>query len=205
MKTQIAIILLLAVLLSGCEISIKTGQHTDTTLPSPATNPVTTHPSDAPTGFTPGFVMPDIRITTAKGETTTLHELVQENKLVVLNFWFSDCPFCIKEFPVIEVSYQRHKADMEILALSPVDSLEDIAAFQDSRSLSFPMASCTRELVTLMGIRAYPTSVFIDREGKISLIHAGAITDTRVWDRVFDFYLREDYRHQVFAHIEDIP
>lgn len=210
MKKILALLLAVSALLGGC-IAGPTPAETippssPATLPTEETAPTNpTEETAPPTGFTPGFVMPDFQVTTAKGEELSLHELLQEKNLVVLNFWFADCPWCLKEFPAIEVSYQRYRSDIEILALNPYDSTSVIASFMEESRLTFPGASCAPELAQRLSVRAYPTSVFIDREGKISLIHTGALSDSRIWDRVFEFYTRDDYRHQVFAHIEDIP
>lgn len=200
MKKLLILTLILGILLCGCESGVAPSNKLDTTIPTMESM----QPTEPPAGFGLGFVMPDMQITTAKGDQTTLHQLVRNNKLVVLNFWYADCPWCVREFPAIEVSYQQHKEDLEIVALSPVDALDAIASFQAQHSLSFPMAECRMDTVKQLGIRAFPTSIFIDREGKISLIHTGAITDTRIWNQLFDHYLRDDYRHQVYAHLDDV-
>lgn len=197
MKKRIALMLVLAAFLSGCGAE---PVPTDSTEPSTSA----TEPSQEQMGYTLGCVMPNLYATDAQGETVELHDILEEKKLVVLNFWFADCPWCVKEFPAIEVAYQNHKTELEILALNPVDAQEDIDVFRQEHSLTFPMSGCSQQLTNQLGVRAYPTSVFIDREGKISLIHAGAITDNRVWNQLFDHYLREDYTHRAYASVEDI-
>ena len=86
--------------------------------------------------------MPELTVTTVGGETLTLSRLLEQKKLVVLNFWFADCIWCIREFPVMEASYQQYRDEAEILALNPYDSAETIDRFQQEHSLSFPMALC---------------------------------------------------------------
>lgn len=197
MKKLIALMLVLAAFLSGC------GEE-PAPVEVPETSALATEPSQAQMGYALGCVMPDLYAVNAQGETVALHDILKEKKLVVLNFWFADCPWCVKEFPAIEVAYQNHRTELEILALNPVDTQEAIDAFRLDHSLSFPMSGCSMQLTNYLGVRAFPTSVFIDREGKISLIHAGAITDTRVWNQLFDHYLREDYTHQAYASVEAI-
>ena len=93
---------------------------------------------------------------------------------------------------------------MEILAVNPMDSGEQIRAFAADSGYSFPMASCSRDLALAFGIGGYPTSIFIDREGRISLIHAGAITDSNVFYQVFDHYTAEDYTSGTYLSITEI-
>ena len=73
-----------------------------------------------------GDQMPELTVTTAQGETLALSELLQQKKVIILNFWFADCIWCIREFPVMEVSYQKYKQDVEILALNPYDPQQHI-------------------------------------------------------------------------------
>ena len=151
-----------------------------------------------------GDKMPELTVTTVHGETLLLSELLQSKKMVVLNFWFADCIWCIREFPVMEASYQQYREDVEILALNPYDASDHIAAFQQEHSLSFPMASCSRDLATAFGVSGYPTSVIIDREGTICLIHPGAITEKQVFDRLFETFTSDDYSSVLYNSISEL-
>lgn len=151
-----------------------------------------------------GDQMPELTVTTAQGENLVLSELLQQKKVVVLNFWFVECVWCVREFPVMEVAYQKYKQDVEILALNPYDPQQQIPAFQQEHSLSFPMASCSRDLAVTFGVNSYPTSVVIDREGKICLIHTGAITESQVFDKLFQTFTAEDYTSRVYHSINEL-
>lgn len=151
-----------------------------------------------------GDEMFDLSVTAVDGQSYTVAELLQEKELVVLNFWFADCGWCVKEFPVMEVAYQQYRDSVEILALNPTDDTARIEAFQQEHSLSFPMASCSRDTAIAFGINGYPTSVFIDREGKICLVHSGAVTDTTVFYDLFDYFTAEDYGSKALGSITDV-
>jgi thiol-disulfide isomerase/thioredoxin len=167
------------------------------------TSSETTAPT-IPTALTLGGTAPDLTFTDGAGEQISLYGLLKEKKLVVLNFWFADCGWCRREFPVMELAYQRYREDVEILAIDPYDSAAEIADFQKENSLSFPMLQCSEELAIALGVNGYPTSVLIDAEGKISLIHAGAITDTEIFNRLFETYTASDYRSRVYNSIYEI-
>lgn len=151
-----------------------------------------------------GDKMPELTVTTVQGKTLLLSELLQNKKMVVLNFWFADCIWCIREFPVMEISYQQYCEDVEILALNPYDAPGDIAAFQQGHSLSFPMASCSRDLTMAFGVSGYPTSVVIDREGTICLIHPGAITEKQIFDRLFETFTADAYSSRIYNSISEL-
>lgn len=184
MKRTIALalaILLLCLSMAGCN------ENTEPTQPQ-------TQPSAVFDGsLEVGDTIPDLTVTTAAGKTISLQQLLQKKKLVVLNFWFADCIWCLREFPAMEVAYQSCKSDVEILALNPIDSSAAVADFQKEKSLSFPMATCSRDLTLAFGINGYPTSVFIDRNGTVCLIHSGAITDVSTFRDAFNAFTAEDY------------
>ena len=148
--------------------------------------------------------MPEITVNTADGRVWKLSEVLKEKKLVVLNFWFEDCPWCIKEFPVLEVAYQKYQEDVEVLALNPTDGAEAVKAFRENNGLGISMAACPRSWAHECGVSAYPTSVFIDRNGVVCLIHVGAITTSYTWERVFDAFVGEDYQQKTYTSVEQI-
>lgn len=192
-----AVMLAGVMLLAGC--ADEKSDHTQA-----SEQPETTTAQSIPSSITLGGTASELTFTDTEGTQISLTELLKEKELVVLNFWFADCGWCRKEFPVMEVSYQRYREDVEILAVNPFDSEDAIAAFQKENSLSFPMLSCSKELALAFGVNGYPTSVCIDREGTISLIHPGAITDAAVFDRLFETYTGEDYRSRVFNSLYEI-
>lgn len=195
MKRLFALLLLCA-LLTGC-----TGTKDDLTdsgmLPVGTQSPSTNFP-----GL--GGVMPEMTVTTTEGETLTLSAILQEKKLVVLNFWFIDCVWCRKEFPVMELAYHRYQDDVEIIALNPVDPVDTIEVFRKDSTLSFPMASCPRSWVVEMGVRSYPTSIFIDRDGVVCLIHTGAITNSDAFYEVFETFTADDYQRKIYSSISEL-
>lgn len=193
MKRVISLVLLL-LLLTGCAANVP-----------PASVP-TTEPEQPSTSGFPGLggVMPEMTFNIGDGETQTLSQLLEEKELVVLNYWFEDCPWCVQEFSVMEVSYQRYRQDVEVVALNPVDGAEAVEAFQQRRGLSFLMAACPRSWAVEYGVRAYPTSIFIDRDGVVCLIHTGAITATEDWDAIFDAFTGEDYQRRVYGKLDEL-
>ncbi len=67
-----------------------------------------------------GDVMYDFTITTPEGEKYTLSEVLSEKKMVLLNFWYTSCSWCVTEFPIMAEAYEMYKDDIEIFALDPL-------------------------------------------------------------------------------------
>jgi thiol-disulfide isomerase/thioredoxin len=185
-------LILVMLLLTGC-VSAPGGGYTN-------------GPDQQPQGVFPGLggVMPDMTFQTADGRELTLYGLLEEKQLVVLNFWFEGCTWCLKEFPVMELAYQEYRQDVEIVDLNPSDGMEAIREFQEKRSLSFPMAPCRASTAREAGVSAYPTSIFIDRDGVVCLIHVGAITKADDFRAVFTTFTGEDYTCRVYGNIREI-
>lgn len=203
MKKVILLLLCLALLCPVLAACSDTKPHSTTAATQPTTEakPTTEPQPTVETGTALGCKVPDITLTDSNGNSISLYALLEEKKLVVLNFWFEQCPWCLKEFPVMELNYHRYREDVEILALNPYDTTEAIAAFPEAHSLSFPMLSCSYDLPLAFGVTGYPTSVFIDREGIISLIIPGAITDSTVFQKLFEVYTAEDYTSTIYPDI----
>lgn len=192
---RIFVVFLMVAWLTGC--SLPAAQPADPT--------AATQEELLPNSFTGlGGKMPEITVNTADGRCLKLSELLKEKELVVLNFWFQDCPWCIREFPVMEVAYQKYRDDVEILALNSVDGQQAVQAYWESRGMSISMAACPQSWARECGVTAYPTSIFIDREGVVCLIHTGAITTVEVWEQVFDAFVGENYRQTIYPSLQDV-
>ncbi len=153
-----------------------------------------------------GNVMRDFTVTTTENKTFTLSEVLKEKKAVLINFWYTDCSWCVTEFPLMQDAYERYKDDLAIIALDPYqdDTLIGIKNFKSQMGLTFDVAQDFTSLSTAFNVTGYPTSVIIDRYGVISMIEAGAITSQRAFDVVFEHFTAENYEQKLVVHYSDI-
>ncbi len=144
-----------------------------------------------------GDVMYDFTVMTPAGEEITLSEVLKEKKLVVLNFWYTTCTWCLEEFPLMEQVSKDYADDVAIIALDPLDDTNAVDGFQKQYGYTFTMASCPSSWSNTFSISGYPTSVFVDRYGTICLVEAGAITSKRPFVCAFDHFTAENYEQKL--------
>ncbi|MBE6678118.1 MAG: TlpA family protein disulfide reductase [Ruminococcaceae bacterium] len=151
-----------------------------------------------------GDVMYDFTVTDFNGETVTLSELLKEKDLVVLNFWYTTCSWCLEEFPVMNDVYSQYSDNVEILAINPLDGANAVKAFAQQYGYSFRMADCPAAWSNTFAVTGYPTSVFIDRYGVVCLIEAGAITTNRPFVSAFEHFTAENYTQKLCTSVGEL-
>ncbi len=152
-----------------------------------------------------GDVMFDFTVKACDGTEYTLSELLETKSAVVLNFWYINCNPCKAEFPFLQEAYEIYSDDIAVIAINPYDGDDlSVAEYKDNLELTFPMVSCGEEWANAFNLKAYPTTVIIDRFGVVSLIHAGSIDNTQSFTDAFDYYIDENYRQQTANNISDL-
>ena len=61
-----------------------------------------------------GDVMYDFTVNNIDGTEITLSKVLEEKKLVMINFWYSTCGPCVSEFPIISDVYETYKDGQQI-------------------------------------------------------------------------------------------
>jgi peroxiredoxin len=112
---------------------------------------------------------PDVQFQTLKGETISTADL--RGKVVLVNFWATDCVTCMKEMPhIVETwnKYQRQGFETVAVAMK-YDPPNYVAAYAEKNRLPFKVALDVRgEVAEGFGrIRLTPTTFIIDRRGNI--------------------------------------
>ncbi len=162
-------------------------------------------PNAAKDVYVLGDAMGDFTVKAADGTEYTLSELLKEKDAVVLNFWFEKCGPCKSEFPYLQEAYEEYSDKVVVLAMNPVDGDDaSIAQYAADLGLTFPMAKCDAKWEQTMQLQGYPTTVVIDREGKIALIHMGSIPDAQTFKNTFAFFTADGYEHQVVTDITEL-
>jgi peroxiredoxin len=121
-------------------------------------------------GLTQKASAPALTMTTLSGQTIDLAQL--RGKTVVVNFWATSCPGCVKEMPQLVDVYQRyHGKGLEIVAVAMnYDPAENVRQFTAEQRLPFPVVMDTQgDIAHAFGeVKLTPTSFVIDADGHIA-------------------------------------
>ncbi len=112
---------------------------------------------------------PAATFTTLEGKPIALETL--RGKVVLVNFWATSCPGCIKEMPGMVETYNQYKdRGFEIVAVAmSYDPPNYVANFVQTRQLPFPVAlDVNGEHARAFGnVQLTPTSFIIGKNGDI--------------------------------------
>lgn len=92
-------------------------------------------------------------------------------QVVVLNFWYAACPPCRAEAPDLAEISQEYTGDVQLLGINGTDDAATADAFAQTYGITYPSlddgdASAVAALEGLVPLRAMPTTVVLDREGR---------------------------------------
>jgi peroxiredoxin len=120
---------------------------------------------------------PDFQMQMPDGTIKFLSDL--HGKVVLLNFWRINCPYCMVEMPYLQAAYNELSADeVVILGINTSDSEKAIIKFLTNKKLSFPIIRDSDFYVsTLYKVRYVPTTYLIDKTGNIQSAKIGAFKD----------------------------
>jgi thiol-disulfide isomerase/thioredoxin len=100
-----------------------------------------------------------------------------ENKIALLDFWYTRCGDCFEKFPQLQAFYDKYKDDDSIAVCAinkPIEEDKPNELFQLTEKYTFPvLLPADEELPEKFGIQGYPTTLVIDRSGMV--IYKGGI------------------------------
>lgn len=150
-----------------------------------------------------GDVMFDFTVTDQNGTEHTLSKLLESKKAVAINLWYTTCAPCKMEFPFLQQAYNEYKDDVALVAITPMDSADAIAAFANANGLTIPMAPCDAKWNDWMVENGYgyPTTIIVDRFGTVAFIHSGSIDSSKVFKNMFAYFTAEDYQQTTVSDV----
>jgi peroxiredoxin len=118
---------------------------------------------------------PQASFSTLGGEKLALDSL--RGKVVLVNFWATSCPGCIKEMPDLVSTWQKyHSRGLETIAVAmSYDPPEYVRQFVEKNGLPFTVALDTDGAVAQAfgNVRVTPTTLVIDKQGQIVQQYVG--------------------------------
>jgi len=137
-------------------------------------------PQIALAGLETGGPAPDFDLEAADGTPVGLKDY--RGDVVLLNFWATWCAPCRTEMPLLESTFESFRDQgFVVLGIDFDESAELVAAFGEELGLSFPLLlDPGGKIQHLYKVRGYPTTVVLDREGRIQAYHIGVLTQSQL-------------------------
>lgn len=112
---------------------------------------------------------PNVTFTTIDGKKIAMTDL--KGKVVLINFWATDCPGCIKEMPALVQTYNEFsKKGFEVIAVAmPYDPPAQVLNYAKQKALPFPVMHDGLSEITdkFGGINLTPTTYIFDKQGHL--------------------------------------
>ncbi|GAB4276088.1 MAG: hypothetical protein Kow0080_26000 [Candidatus Promineifilaceae bacterium] len=101
---------------------------------------------------------------------------------IILNFWATWCAPCRIEMPELQEAYETHQNDgLIILALDQDETPEQVRTFFEEMDLTFtPVIDENGTVARQYGVFNFPTSFFINGDGRVTAIHLGPMTQSQI-------------------------
>ncbi len=129
----------------------------------------------APTPPAPTAVL-DWSFVDVEGKPQSLSQW--QGRLVVLNFWATWCPPCLKEIPAfVDLQHRLGPRGVQFVGIA-LDQVEAVKPFLTEHGLNYPVVLGDQDVarfMTTLGneIGALPYSVVVSRDGKVLTSHQG--------------------------------
>ena len=124
-----------------------------------------------------GLQAPHFELKTLENELFENNNLL--GKVVVLNFWFTNCAPCIEEMPFLNKIVSDYKnTDVVFLSVANDDSLK-LQNFLKTTKFDFKVVPYRGRVLidTFKLFSAWPTTIIINKLGKICFINQGSLSD----------------------------
>ncbi|MCK5877653.1 MAG: TlpA family protein disulfide reductase [Candidatus Marithrix sp.] len=129
---------------------------------------------------------PDFSLTDIDGKVRNVSEW--DNKILVVNFWATWCPPCVREMPLfVEIQHDYAEIGLQVIGIA-VDKHEAILKFLEENNINYPIleGDDVIEISKKFGNRlgALPFTAVVDRNGNIVERHVGDMNLREVKEKI---------------------
>lgn len=126
-------------------------------------------------------VKPDFKVVDTSGKIWTAKNTT--GKFLIINFWATWCPPCVKEIPEFVDFYDKHKDKVEILGFDYEDkSKKKVLTFADGFMVNYPIVlpKNQKKEFEKFSINFLPTSYIYNTQGTLIHIQKGKINSKQL-------------------------
>ena len=132
--------------------------------------------------------LPQFTLADRDGKPRTLGDW--KGKALVVNYWATWCPPCVREIPLLSKLRKKHQPDVEVIGIA-VDFRDDVLAFAEKKNLDYPLLIGEEEglaAVNAVGMDpTFPFTLFADKQQRIVALKVGELHEDEaalILDRV---------------------
>lgn len=118
---------------------------------------------------------PDFTFDNADGKPVSLSQF--KGKWVIIDFWGTWCPWCIKGFPALKEAYATYKPKLEVIGVACNDKYENwkkgIVKYELPWVNVYNPEEGGGKILEEYAVEGFPTKVIVNPEGKIVNITSG--------------------------------
>ncbi|MDB5232518.1 MAG: TlpA family protein disulfide reductase [Chitinophagaceae bacterium] len=130
--------------------------------------------------FVTGDKFTTFKTTDIDKKKINLNEL--QSKIVVINFWFIDCPPCRAEIPQLNKIVNQYKDNNNVVFLAiALDDKSSLKEFLKASPYNYDIIDDGRWLAMKYGVNLFPTHVIVDPAGNIRFHTSGFGSGTVAW------------------------
>ena len=122
-----------------------------------------------------GTVFPDFELKDMEGKTVSNSDLF--GNVVVVNFWYSQCGHCIREFKGLNAMKKVYENDPVMFLAPNFECKNTIVEALKKWALDFQVLPQSYDLIKKLGIDYYPCHMILDKKGTIKDITVGYTED----------------------------
>ncbi len=109
-------------------------------------------------------------------ETVALSDF--DGQPLLINFWATWCPPCVREMPLLQEYAERYHGDLIVLAINAGEEVTQVREFITSHQLDLTiLLDPDGEAVNHFRVYGYPTTLFFDADGEIRSTHIGELDE----------------------------
>ena len=125
----------------------------------------------------------DLALSNLAGESVAVSDF--HGTPMLINFWATWCPPCLKEMPLLQAYAERYTGELTILAVNAGEEEDVVRAFVKEQDLELTfILDPTNSAARHYRVYGFPTSLFVDKDGKIQATFIGELDD-----KLLDMYL----------------
>jgi len=176
----------LAPFMPGAATVADTTQTASATVPPPTAEPMPTT-GNVPRGtnigdYAPLFTLPLVAQSVASSSTQPLTLEGLAGQPTVLSFWTTWCPYCLRQTPILVAAAQEIGADnIHFAGINVRETQAAAQSYIETHAIPYAVGlDSDGQVATAYGVTGFPTTYFLDAQGRIIARHVGALTAAKL-------------------------